>query len=106
MLMLCYVLGFEFVRIVDHVMSRDMLGGGVSWDSCTDIARRWASRIGRASCRRPTQARLCPSAHICATRVRSSRRARHGCYVPRPSSTSLSCRCAVFLLFATYLLCL
>src|SRR6266702_3627380 len=28
MLMLCYVLGFEFVRVVDHVMSRDMLGGG------------------------------------------------------------------------------
>ncbi len=32
--MLCYVLGFEFVRVVDHVMSRDMLGGGVSKDSC------------------------------------------------------------------------
>src|SRR6266702_3331570 len=30
--MLC--LGFKFVCVVDHVMSRDMLGGGVIWDSC------------------------------------------------------------------------
>jgi len=36
MLMLCYVLGFEFVRVVDHVMSRDMLGG-VSWDSLLTV---------------------------------------------------------------------
>ncbi len=33
--------GSEFVHVVDYVMSCDMLGGGVSWDSSNLICDFW-----------------------------------------------------------------